>query len=625
MESAISGSGSRGCWGRSCWLGVVFAMLCAWAASAQAEPFVYVADGASNGVSQYDAIGGPLSPLTPATVGDVSPFQMAVSPDGKSLYVTNNGAGSQTVSQYNIGPTGALTPKNPATVLTGQDPTGIAITPDGKSVYVTNFQDGSVSLYDVGTGGALTAKVPATVAVPGGATRVAVAPDGKSVYVTNISFTLSEYDAGAGGALTPKTPATVATDIVPLSPGKVVVSPNGKSAYVPNGVSFRAGTVSQYDVGPTGALTPKTPATVAAGIGTNEIAVTPDGKSAYVTNFAEGTLSQYDVGQDGALTAKTPATVTDPFGPYDIAVSPDGTRVYVTNFGDSTVSQYNVGPGGRLTPQTPTTVAAGIEPAGIAITPLLTKHATATTVSCSPSTFVPGEATACTATVTDTANSGGSTPTGTVSFTGTSWGHFFGNPCTLSGTDGSASCAAIFTSFLRGGQGITARYSGDATHSGSTRSTIVVVAVPTSINGCVVFGHGRITAANRDKASFRGLVAATPSRGVEFYRDNGPADAMRVRSTGVDALTCSPDAAQASVLGTATVNGAGPVEYRIDIQLTAWERGRDTYHIRLSNGYDSGAQQIRHGDLDIRIRGSDHHHRDANAGHYKTGVSQDGG
>jgi hypothetical protein len=61
------------------------------------------------------------------------------------------------------------------------------------------------------------------------------------------------------------------------------------------------------------------------------------------------------------------------------------------------------------------------------------------------------------------------------------------------------------------------------------------------------------------------------------------------------------------------VNGEGSVEYRIDVQLTAWEWRKDTYRILLSSGYDSGVQQVRHGDVDIRIRDSERRHHDVNA------------
>jgi hypothetical protein len=77
------------------------------------------------------------------------------------------------------------------------------------------------------------------------------------------------------------------------------------------------------------------------------------------------------------------------------------------------------------------------------------------------------------------------------------------------------------------------------------------------------------------------------------------------------------------VFGQAKLNGGGSVEYRIDVELAAWEGGRDSYRIRLDTGYDSGAQQIRHGDQHIRLRGSDRDHLDANANHNRG--QQDGG
>jgi DNA-binding beta-propeller fold protein YncE len=619
-------------WGpRRWWLGVVLAVVClAGAAPAQAQPFVYVANGGSNGVSQFDALGGPLVPLTPATAaagGD--PTGVAVSPDGKSVYVTN--FVDNTVSQYDVGAGGALTPKTPATVATGMGPLGVAVSADGASVYVANINDNTVSQYDVGPGGALTPKNPAAVASGNAPFGVAVSPDGKSVYVTNRAVPccpmVSQYDVGAGGSLTPKTPATVATAGFPTG---VAVSPDSKSVYVTNTLAtphVLGNTVSQYDVGVGGALTPKTPDAAVAGSAPRGVAVSPDGTSVYVTNSADNTLSQYDVGAGGALTPKAPATVATGSLPVGVALSPDGKSVYVTNEGSNsnTVSQYDVGAGGTLTPKTPATVAAGTFPDGIAVTPLPRVHPTATGVSCSPSVFAPGGATVCRVTVTDTAGAGQSTPTGTVSFTNTGAGRFFGSPCTLSGSGGSASCAVFFSSFPRGGQGITASYSGDSGHSPNAGTTMVLVAVPASTEGCVVFGHGRIAAAAGDQASFRGLAAATPPRGAEFYRDNGPANPMRVRSSSVEAVTCSADATRANVFGNATINRAGSVEYRIDVQLAADKGGKDSYRIRLSNGYDSGAQPIRHGDVDIRLRNSEHGHHDANAQQDQAGDHQDGG
>ena len=79
--------------------------------------------------------------MTPATApGGLGPAGVAVSPDGKSVYVTNNdSSGPGGVSQYTVGPGGALSPmatrdRRPR----AHAPVGIAVSPNGKSVYVTN-------------------------------------------------------------------------------------------------------------------------------------------------------------------------------------------------------------------------------------------------------------------------------------------------------------------------------------------------------------------------------------------------------------------------------------------------------------------------------------------------------
>jgi 6-phosphogluconolactonase len=119
------------------------------------------------------------------------------------------------VSQFDVGAGGTLTPKTPASVAAGTFPHGVAVSPDGKSAYVTNAFDNTVSQYDIGAGGRLKPNTPASVGTGGFPLGVAVSPDGKSVYVTNDEFpggTVSQYSIDPrSGALSPKTPATVAT------------------------------------------------------------------------------------------------------------------------------------------------------------------------------------------------------------------------------------------------------------------------------------------------------------------------------------------------------------------------------------------------------------------------------
>ena len=69
-----------------------------------------------------------------------------------------------------------MSPKRPATVAAGAFPVGAAISADGSSLYVANEGGDDVSQYDVGAGGLLSAKTPATVSAGSFPTGVAVTP-----------------------------------------------------------------------------------------------------------------------------------------------------------------------------------------------------------------------------------------------------------------------------------------------------------------------------------------------------------------------------------------------------------------------------------------------------------------
>src|SRR3954454_14144743 len=138
-------------------------------AGSSAAPFVYVGSGDySDNVFQFNAgPSGLLAPLSPPSViSDQRPMRLAVSPDGSSLYVVNSGAyedgdpggrdEGDTVSQYDIGADGRLSPKSPPAVAAGDLPSDIAISPDGKSAYVPNSVSEQVLQYNVGSGGRLS-------------------------------------------------------------------------------------------------------------------------------------------------------------------------------------------------------------------------------------------------------------------------------------------------------------------------------------------------------------------------------------------------------------------------------------------------------------------------------------
>jgi DNA-binding beta-propeller fold protein YncE len=250
------------------------------------------------------------------------PIGVAVSPDSRSVYVTNSLVehSDYSVLQYSAGADGALTPKSPPMVATGINPAGIAVSVDGRSVYVANNGilrgEGSLGQYSVGPGGTLTPKSPPEVGVGRNPSELAVSPDGRNVYAASIpNFTLSQYSVGQGGVLTFQ--MAVST---PEAPFGVAITPDGKSIYATAG---HRDVVSQFSVGAGGALSAKSPPTVPAGVSPEAVAVAPDGKSAYVTSINDNTVWQYDIDpQSGTLVPKSPATVATGTGPIGIAVSP---------------------------------------------------------------------------------------------------------------------------------------------------------------------------------------------------------------------------------------------------------------------------------------------------------------
>ena len=361
------------------------------AVPAQAAPFVYVTNAGEfqQAVSQYDAAGGPLAPLSPPTIntGHGSPSGLAVSPDGKNAYVTATYCGTpghpadcvSALLRYSVGADGSLTPRSSAAMPPGTPLLRkLVISPDGRSLYAIGLFSGGNSLtqYTVAANGALTLKSPATVPTAREPDDLAVSPNGRSVYVTGSSGAIWQYTAHGDGTLSLKSPPRVPTHAWASG---VAVSPDSRSVYVVNfnAIAGRPGLVSQYTAHADGSLSPKSPPTVHAGPNPSELAISPNGRAVYVTdsNFTAtltpGRVSQYRVAAGGMLIPQSPATVAARIYPGGIAVHPDGRSVYVANAGSKSLSQYTIGADGRLSAKSPAAVAAGDSPFEIAIGPAI--------------------------------------------------------------------------------------------------------------------------------------------------------------------------------------------------------------------------------------------------------------
>ena len=126
---------------------------------------------------------------------------------------------------------GTLTPKTPDSVATGTTPVAIAVAPDGRHVYVVNQGDSTVSTYDVDAAGALT--LASSAATGAGAVQVAAQPRRleRLRHELHRRARSRSTTSPPTGALTPKQPATVAAG---SRPAGIAVSADGASAYVTN-------------------------------------------------------------------------------------------------------------------------------------------------------------------------------------------------------------------------------------------------------------------------------------------------------------------------------------------------------------------------------------------------------
>lgn len=96
---------------------------------------------------------------------------------------------------------------------------------------------------------------------------------------------------------------------------------------------------------------------------------------------------------------------------------------------------------------------------------VVSSRSSATAVSCSPANVSVGDATTCTATVSDTGAGTTVWPTGTVTFTTSGAGTFDSTTCWLSG---KGSCATAYRPSATGSQQITSSYGGDSAHAPSS-------------------------------------------------------------------------------------------------------------------------------------------------------------
>jgi 6-phosphogluconolactonase (cycloisomerase 2 family) len=273
-----------------------------------------------------------------------------------------NEAGAD-VSPFSIGPSGSLSSITCSAVCTvAQSPYWLAITPNGRFLYVSNYTADTVSPYSIGSTGTLTriACASATCTTDNGPEDATVTPNGKYLYVTSSADSyVTAFSIASTGSLKKISCGSCTTGSYPWTSA---VTPNGKFLYVLNDESA---SISPFAIHSNGSLTPiscstgcsagkvsGTPFASAYGL-----VVSPNGRFVYTVNYTDERVEPHSVNLNGSLTAITcsPSSNCSTGGgsaPTSVTMSPNGSFLDVVDAANDKVVVFSVAANGSISPVT---------------------------------------------------------------------------------------------------------------------------------------------------------------------------------------------------------------------------------------------------------------------------------
>ncbi len=305
-----------------------------------------VAAAATNTAAGPQGDGTAITPVgyrvTPAghqtNLGDL-PLGLRMSPDGRTILVSNDGQGAQSLQ--------VLDANTSQVVQTIAYPApqslfyGLAFSPHGSTAYASGGGDEQIHVYKV-SARHLTESAPINLpSVSPAGKKVNMFPAGLDATPDGSRLVVADHLADAASVVNVATGAT-STVAVGHAPLAVAVTPDGSTAFVTN---QGADTVSVLDL--TGAA-PAVRGTVAVGTHPNAEVLDARAGKLFVADGDSDQVSVIDTATDQVVSTVDLAPYqradvgTNPTG---VALSPDGSDLYVTNSGNNDVDVVDLARG----------------------------------------------------------------------------------------------------------------------------------------------------------------------------------------------------------------------------------------------------------------------------------------
>jgi YVTN family beta-propeller protein len=332
--------------------------LLAWSGATLAADKVYVANEGADTVSVLDA--ASLETLSNVRVGKM-PHNVQVSPDGKLVWVTNNGEPGQAVDMSahkgmakgdhdamgKPGAVWAIDTRSDAVVAkvpVGMHPAHVVVSLESRFAYVTNGGDNTVSVIDTSA-----QRLVATIPVGQFPHGLRFSPDGKQVYVANLK-------GGTVSVIDTASQKEIAQIPAGKGPAQVGFTPDGRLAFV---------SLSQENaVAVIDPATRKVIRKVAVGSVPIQLYATPDSRTLLVANQGTRKKPGRTVSMIDLESFKVAKTVVTGAGAHGVVVDREGRYAYVTNTYANSVSVLDV-----KDRKVTKTVPVGKGPNGISVTP----------------------------------------------------------------------------------------------------------------------------------------------------------------------------------------------------------------------------------------------------------------